>query len=360
MQIYIFFINYAKFSPKNISNFSISIQFTFFLPNFDAFFSIYCYLCHMKQVVLSFCLSLLILTSCDMFRSHPYDEVFGVECDLTAKNIKQIEAIGRGQDTIRFAFISDTQRQYNDTRRAVDYINDIPSLQFVLHGGDLTDFGITDEFRWMQSELSRLDLPFLTVIGNHDFVGFGENNYQKIYGPYNYSLNVGHLHLVCLNTSSREQDYTLPVPDFGFIADDIKRVRTINSLYPDSLTHTVVMMHSRPGDEQFNNNVAIPFQLYLSQYPGMGESDPLVAAEDIERMIAHQTAPHGQLSEDDQQLILGSHLQAFCLNGHNHTHQLQYPMGDQTLFYQVPDIHSRQFYVFSVYPNGYDYESVYF
>lgn len=300
-------------------------------------------------------LLLLLLASCDMFHYHPYEDVEGCNSNLTAKNIGLIEQLGHGRDTLRFAFISDTQRQYDDTRDAIDFINASDVLDFVLHGGDITDFGATFEFEWMYRELERLRLPYLTVIGNHDFLGTGEHAYQEIYGPYNYSLNIGHLHLVALNTSSREQDYTIHVPDFEFLFSDIEQVNNLNNQVPDSITHTIILMHARPGDEQFNNNLALPFAHYIQYYPGMLASDPLFEEQDISAMKEH-CSRGGEISEDDEKAILGSPRRGFCLNGHNHQHELYHALKNRTLFYGVPDIHKRQVFLFTIYPNGYDYE----
>lgn len=311
----------------------------------------------MKQyvILLNLLLFAYLFSSCELFRYHPYEDVEGCESNLTNKNIRLIEQLGTGRDTIRFVFISDTQRQYDDTRDAIDYINQLGNIDFVLHGGDLTDFGATFEFEWMYSEIQRLNRPYLTAIGNHDFLGTGEHTYQHVFGAYNYSLNVGHLHLVALNTSSREQDYTIHVPDFEFLFDDIASVNSLNSSHSDSITHTVIMMHARPGDEQFNNNVAIPFVRYIHEYPGLRETDPLFSQDALD-CLSRQVSSLGRVTPDDLDSIRGSHQRGFCLNGHNHTHQLFHACNDNTLFYGVPDIHKRQLYLFTIHPDGYDYE----
>lgn len=110
-------------------------------------------------------------------------------------------------------------------------------------------------------------LPFLTVIGNHDCLGNGEDTFNYIFGPQNFSLNIGHTHFVGLNTVALEYDYSHPVPDLDFIEADATGVAELNKAEPGRITHTVVVMHSRPYDEQFNNNVAKAFNLYLTATP---------------------------------------------------------------------------------------------
>ena len=303
----------------------------------------------MKSFVACLLMSLLF-ASCELVKYHPYQDAEGCDTDLTQQNIDRIQQTLSCRDTLRIAFISDTQRRYDDTREAVAWINDRSDIDLVLHGGDLTDFGATDEYIWMTEELTALNKPWLTVIGNHDFLGLGEENYRRIYGAYNYSLNVGHLHLLVLNTVSRDVDYSESVPDFSFIREDLLTVSNLNAQHPDSITHTIVMMHDRPGDEQFNNNEAIPFADYLHQFPGLTQNDPLLTDTLITRLSP-------TVSEDDRHEMLGTRLNGFCLNGHTHSHQLLRPLSDSTLFYTVPSINKRELYVFTIFPIGYGFES---
>lgn len=302
----------------------------------------------MKQsLILS--LILVLLSSCDLIQYHPYEMVNSGPKHLTTYNILRIEERSKEKDTLRFIFITDTQRDYDDTQAVVSYINSRSDIDFVLHGGDLTDFGLADEFDWMTNILCKMRPPFLTVIGNHDFLGVGEHNYTSIYGAYNWSLNAGHVHIVGLNTNAREQEYSLPVPDFTFLSNDVRMVRELNAEHPDSITHTIIVMHARPGDEQFNNNVTALFSGYIRQYPGLTKESPVVSNN-----IASTPYP------DDSLQIIGSHAFGFALNGHNHRHELLRLLGDEMLFYGSPNIKERECFLFTIHPNGYSYETIRF
>ena len=84
----------------------------------------------------------LLLAGCNVFDVHPYDCNIKGERDINRKNAARIEQALAGKTEFSFAFISDTQRWYDQTQAAVSDIN-ARCVDFVLHGGDLTDFGIT-------------------------------------------------------------------------------------------------------------------------------------------------------------------------------------------------------------------------
>ena len=107
----------------------------------------------------------------------------------------------------------------------------------------------------------------------------------------------------------------------------------LNANKPDSITHTIVAMHSRPYDEQFNNNVAKPFGYYLQNFPGMMQND----------------------DETD-----GIKNKAFCINGHNHSLAVTDIFENGILYYQAPNIAKRMFMVFTVTKDGYTYDAIEF
>ena len=207
---------------------------------------------------------LLWLTACNLIEYHPYDTRIEGETGLTAKNIGLIEERMQGRTSLRFAMISDTQRRYDETRDVVNVLNARGDIDFVLHGGDLADFGETKEFLWARDFLNKLQVPYVCLLGNHDCLGTGFDVYLKVFGEDNFSFDAGNVHFVCLNTNALEYDYSHPVPDFDFMEEDLR------SLYARPwVTKTVVVMHVPPGDGEFNNNVSKAFEHYVTNYPGL-------------------------------------------------------------------------------------------
>ena len=90
-------------------------------------------------------------------------------------------------ETFSFAWISDNHLgsyayAEDDLRQAIEDINAIDSLEFVILTGDLTEFGVTSEFALLKQMLDSLNKPYYMVDGNHD-VNWSENG-TTTFGNY--------------------------------------------------------------------------------------------------------------------------------------------------------------------------------
>ena len=207
--------------------------------------------------------------------------------------------------------ISDTQRWYDETEKAVEALNARSDIDFVIHGGDLSDFGLKKEFQWQRDILNRLRIPYVCLLGNHDCQGTGEVVFEKIFGPANFAFTAADVRFICLNTNAMEYDYSHPVPDFGFIE------REYASFAPPA-RRTIFAMHVRPYDFQFNNNVAKVFESCVLRFP-----QPLC-----------------------------------CIFGHEHRWIEEEIFGDGMMYYGCPNIEKRTYILYTLTPDGYSYEKV--
>ena len=207
-------------------------------------------------------LSIVLLASCDdVFQTHPYDVHIKGEHNLNTKNMARIEEAFTDNDTLRIAFISDTHLWHSDARDEVADVNHM-NVDFVVHCGDLTDTGTTKEFEWSRDILNGLRMPYVALIGNHDFLGTGDQTYSVMYGKMDFSFIAARVKFVCLNTNATEYDYMAAVPNFDFMEEETTR---------DSarFDRTVIVMHAPPYSDQFNNNVCKAFRRYLDFAPGL-------------------------------------------------------------------------------------------
>lgn len=264
----------------------------------------------MKLKAIFSLLLLLVIQACDMFEAHPYDGRIKGETDINTKNKQRIEAACKGKTTIRFAFISDTQRWFDETEDFVKNLNNRNDIDFVVHGGDIADFGLTKEYTWMRDILNKLKVPYVVVLGNHDCLANGDEVFRKVFGPINYSFLAGNTKFICLNTNALEFDYSHSVPDFKFMEQEALDKRP-------AYERTIIAMHVRPFSEQFNNNASTYFQ----------------------------------------QLVNGYQNTQFCIYGHEHQIVAEDLFKDGIMYYQVSNIEKRKYLVFTLKPdNTYDYE----
>lgn len=252
----------------------------------------------------------LSLVSCSLFDVHPYDGEIDGETGLNGKNTSIIENNNSGKDTIRFAVISDTQRWYDETKDEVRSINERDDIDFVIHCGDQSDFGVTKEFELQRDILSGLKVPYVMLLGNHDCIGSGKEVYRTMYGAENFSFVAGPTRFVCLDTNALEYDFSNPVPDLEYMdswAND------------KSCCNTIVVMHVPPFGDEFNNNVSKPFEYEVTQR--------------LNNTLC-------------------------CIYGHGHSTEAADIFGDGMMYYQITCAKYRQYYVFTVSKEGYSYETV--
>lgn len=258
--------------------------------------------------------SMFLPTGCDMIDYHPYDTRVHGEHGVNARNVARIEEACTGKHSIRFAMISDTQRWYDETESAVRSINAREDVDFVIHCGDISDFGVTKEFELQRDILSRLRVPYVVLIGNHDCLGSGGDTYRYVFGNPDFAFRAGDTQFLCLNTNAFEYDYSTNIPDFSFI----RAVRQV-AWEEEGIRRTVVSMHSQPLGDQFNNNVADIFEEEITKYPNL----------------------------------------LFCLCGHGHKQQVADLFGDGVYYYEIGAAKARKYYLFTLTSDGgYTYEVV--
>jgi len=294
-----------------------------------------------KSIYYTLISALLALCSCDnMFEYHPYSIKIGGRRNINMQNIELLES-AELKPPFKFAFITDTQGSYDETKAALKSMAQRGDIDFIIHGGDVSDFGLPKEFIWCRDIFETVGIPYVAIIGNHDCLGNGKDTFEYIFGKSNYSFNIGRTHFLCLNTNALEYDHSNPTPNLDFIENDRIATNTINENNPDSITHTVVIMHAKPYDDQFNNNVAKPFNYYISLFPGMNETD-------------------GNIEGSDNELIDGTRAKAFCINGHNHSEMVSDIFNNGILYYQCPNAGKREYFIFTITTDGYEWEAVKF
>lgn len=112
----------------------------------------------------------------------------------------------RPQAPVRFAFLTDTHlspgsHSFDDLRACIADINASDSIDFVIFGGDITDFGSDEEILAAKALLDSLRPRYWVVAGNHDakWSESGCNTFRRVFGYEHFEFEAGGWHFLGCN-----------------------------------------------------------------------------------------------------------------------------------------------------------------
>lgn len=256
---------------------------------------------------------ILILCGCDLIDYHQLDGRVKVKDEqLNLFNIAQIENLVYKNDTVRFVFMGDTHRNDKETELFVKHVNSKKNIDFVIHAGDVSDFGLKNEYELTQRLMSKLNYPYVVLLGNHDIIAHGDLIYNKVFGPENFSFIVRDTKFICVNTNALEYKSPQNIPDIEFINNELDKGAALR---------TIFVMHAPPcGDQFYNENDYQEFESTIQKFPNL----------------------------------------LCCLYGHNHQFKESELFNDGVVYYGCDNIQKRSYLLFKLYSDGYDYEYIKF
>jgi 3',5'-cyclic-AMP phosphodiesterase len=201
-------------------------------------------------------LALLVTCSCNKLTQYsPYD-ANTEHSDVNSLNIAEIQSKLQPGDSLVFIAISDTHTDYSDLRAAVTTINEMEGISFVMVCGDVTDWGLFNEYDDYYHLTSRLNVPFVTLIGNHDYLSNGKLIFNKMFGPTNFYFDIGNYRMVVFDNVVWENGNQ--APDFEWFQ------QTLN--VPKGMT-SVACYHIHPWDPQLENGYAEKMEKIIEANP---------------------------------------------------------------------------------------------
>lgn len=189
-----------------------------------------------------------ILAGCDRpFHYSPFESNISESVrGTTRKNLQRLAASDTSANgNFKVALISDSHYHYNDLRDALTHIDSRKDIAFIIVTGDFTENGLQKEFELFFDIMNHSRLPYLTVIGNHDYLSNGGAVYSQLYGDYNYSFTFSGVQFIAFDNIIWEDPKE---PDFEWLS----QVLTGNADHGgrQDVRHKIVLSHIPPFDGQ--------------------------------------------------------------------------------------------------------------
>jgi 3',5'-cyclic-AMP phosphodiesterase len=217
---------------------------------------------NMKKLLLVYIPLLLSIWACESFEYSP-NQIFDSDApqQLNEINLQKLLSNTDTDDTVTIAFVGDSQRFYDEVDDFVERVNEFSGVDFVLLAGDITDFGLLNEYKWIHDSFSKLNAPFLGVIGNHDVIANGEDVFARMFGPLNYTFVYDSIKFVVHNTNSREY-ISETVPDIQWLQQEL------HGEIDPGVKNFIAVSHVPPTDDDFNQNLVEPYSKLFASTPG--------------------------------------------------------------------------------------------
>lgn len=168
----------------------------------------------------------------------------------TEKNLEKIRRLDFGNETFKVALIADTHYHFNALFDAIRDMRRKGDFSFIIVVGDITENGLLKEFEVFHSIMATAGIPYLAVIGNHDYLSNGGGVYQEMYGAFNYSFIFNNVKFVVWDNviweSRKEADYE-------WLEQALDR-RSGDGDSNKSYDHIIPLSHIPPSDAQFESH----------------------------------------------------------------------------------------------------------
>ena len=153
-----------------------------------------------QKINLQLSLALLLLLGFGLlaFRAYIYLAYSDHEA-INAKQVNAIEVALQDKAVFNFAVVGSINNslQIFDKWVAPELINN--RVDFIVSVGDAVYDGAEAKYQLLYKGLSRVKIPFLLSVGDHEVEGFGAQNYYHFFGPFLYSFHLTDSYFIMLD-----------------------------------------------------------------------------------------------------------------------------------------------------------------
>jgi 3',5'-cyclic AMP phosphodiesterase CpdA len=160
---------------------------------------------------------------------------------------------------VTIIFTGDAQRYYDQLDSLVQKVNQFKNIDFLILDGDISDFGLLQEFLRVNERLVKLHVPYICTVGNHDLNANGSEIYTRMFGPKNFSFTYKKYKFLCHDDNSREYNFPGNVPDLKWLS---------NELNDSSAKWFVGVSHVPPWSPDFDQKMVHDYLNLLGSKPG--------------------------------------------------------------------------------------------
>ncbi|NQT07015.1 MAG: metallophosphoesterase [Candidatus Omnitrophica bacterium] len=173
-------------------------------------------------------------------------------------NIENIQRLKTSVDPLSFKFVvlGDSEGHHDVFGRILEgALSHNPD--FIIHLGDLTEQGKLRHYvRELRFIKENVNVPFIAIIGNHDYYNKGNLSYAHLFGPLDFYFDIGSYRFIFIDNNFKDKVkpiVPLPGSDFGW--------KAVDGVYDETLEQLEGLM----GGKSRNNLI------FMHQPPAIGE-----------------------------------------------------------------------------------------
>lgn len=146
---------------------------------------------------------------CHIFSSAIQPSPLHPDCSsiIQPAHIQQTTTPATSSKRVKFAYLTDVHisvgtTNVDDLENSVNDINALGDIDFVILGGDITEFGSDAEILLAKSVLDKLTCPYYILAGNHDskWSESGCNTFARVFGYESFDFEAGGVRFIGCNS----------------------------------------------------------------------------------------------------------------------------------------------------------------
>jgi len=205
-----------------------------------------------------FIISILTISACEeYFEYSPY--AANVNSSYKNTDIKNLNNIVKAdtlkKEEYRFAVIADSHYSFYELNGAIKNINRDENLDFVIVNGDIADHGYLKEYELFHENMENLTIPYLTVIGNHDYRSNGDKIYKDMYGELNKTFTYNNNLFILFDDVFWESNKN---PEMNWLENTLANNNKYENVF--------VISHIPPYSRQFTDKYEMQYRKLMLQY----------------------------------------------------------------------------------------------